>query len=179
MPGEVLGVDRGDLLRLVALAARAAGPRPPPGRAPRRPLERRALLARARRLGWVPAPPRPPLGDAVGHEAIVVDRVLEVALEQPLDPRQRALLAHARDVVRAGQRHLRHRRRLDRQRGEVLGLERVDVRLPARARDQLDLDRERVQEVVDALAASSTLSRLRSSGSCVAMPTGQRPVWQW
>ena len=28
-------------------------------------------------------------------------------------------------------------------------------------------------------AASSTLSRLRSSGSCVATPTGQRPVWQW
>ena len=28
-------------------------------------------------------------------------------------------------------------------------------------------------------AASSGSRRLRSSGSCVATPTGQRPVWQW
>ena len=92
---------------------------------------------------------------------------------------QRALLGDAGDVVGAGQRHLRHRRGLDRQRAEVLGLERVDVRLAARAREHLHLERQRVQEVVDALGGLLDTSRLRSSGSCVVIPTGQRPVWQW
>ena len=61
------------------------------------------------------------------------------------------MLGLADGVVRAGERHARHRRRLDRERREVLGLERVDVRLAARAREHLQLHGQRRQEVVDAL----------------------------
>src|SRR5262249_24447630 len=75
----------------------------------------------------------------------------EVLLDHALDPGQRPLLGDAGDVARAGQRHLRHRRRLDRQRGEVRRPEGVDVGLAAGARQHLHLERERVQEVVDAL----------------------------
>jgi hypothetical protein len=42
---------------------------------------------------------------------------------------------HAGDPVGPGERHARHRCCLDRQRDEVLGLEVVDMRLPARARE--------------------------------------------
>ena len=72
-------------------------------------------------------------------------------LEQPADLRERLLLGDARDVLGPRERHLGHRRRLDRQRAKVLGLERVDVRLAARAREHLQLHRHRGQEVVDAL----------------------------
>ena len=72
-------------------------------------------------------------------------------LEHRLDLVERALLGHAGDVVGPGERHLRHRGGLHRQRAEILGLERVHVRLAARAREHLHLERQRVQEVVDAL----------------------------
>src|SRR5947207_1973364 len=80
-----------------------------------------------------------------------VDRVLEVLLEHPLDLLQRLLLAHAGDVVGARERHLRHRGCFHRERAEVLRLERMDIRLPARACEHLHLEREGMQEVVDAL----------------------------
>src|SRR5215218_986933 len=78
-----------------------------------------------------------------------VDGVLEVAVEHRLDLVERPLLGHAGYVARAGERHPRHRRGLGGERREVLGLERVHVRLPARAREHLDLERERVEEVED------------------------------
>ena len=53
----------------------------------------------------------------------------------------------ARDPARAGERHARHRRRLDRQRHEVLGLEVVHVRLAAGAGQRLRLERQRAQVV--------------------------------
>src|SRR6266508_6675510 len=77
--------------------------------------------------------------------------LLVLALEELPDLRQRLVLGNAGDVVRARQRHLRHRRGLHRERAKVLRLERVDVRLAARAREHLHLERQRVQEVVDAL----------------------------
>src|SRR5436309_4191469 len=57
----------------------------------------------------------------------VVGRILEVALEQPLDLRVVLCLGDARDVLRPGERHLRHRRGFDSQRAEIFGLEAVHV----------------------------------------------------
>ena len=54
-------------------------------------------------------------------------------------------------MVRARKRNTRHRRRLHRERGQVFGLETVDVGLPACARHHLGFDGEGVQEVVDPL----------------------------
>src|SRR5712691_45974 len=48
----------------------------------------------------------------------------------------------SRDPVGAGERHARHRRGLDRQRDEILRLEVVNMRLPARAGERLRLERE-------------------------------------
>src|SRR5215203_4232534 len=81
----------------------------------------------------------------------IVDGELKVLLEHPLDLRERLLLADPGDPARAGERHLRHRSRLDREGAEVLRLQRVDVRLAARTREHLHLERERVEEVVDPL----------------------------
>ena len=60
---------------------------------------------------------------------------------------ERALLGDAGDVVGARQRHPRHRRGLDRERREVLGLEVVDAGLAAGPGEHLHLERQRVQEV--------------------------------
>src|SRR3954453_6191715 len=67
----------------------------------------------------------------------VVGRILEVALEQPLDLGGVLRLGASGGVPGSGERHPRHRRGLDRQRAEILGLEAVHVRLPARAREHL------------------------------------------
>src|SRR5215204_3919953 len=114
----------------------------------------------------------PPCGRAQAAVALrdrgqLVDRVLEVAVEQRLDALERVLLGYARDVVGAGERHLGHRRRLGGERGEILRLEAVNVRLPARAREHLHLERERVEEVVDAvrrLLHMQPLAQLRVLG---------------
>ena len=132
----------------------ATRPRGPPGTGSAgRPGTRRrcrwSCRARRRCAGSRRPSSPPPQSAACGSDC--GRRVDEVLLDHVLDARERPLLGHAGDVARAGQRHLRHRGRLDGQRGEVLGLERVDVGLAARARQHLHLERERVQEVVDPL----------------------------
>src|SRR5450755_2099745 len=94
----------------------------------------------------------------------VVDRIGDVLLQQRLDPSQRLLLRDAGDVIGPGQRHARHRRGLRRQSAEILGLQRVHVGLPARARQHLALQRQRVQEVVDAGGRGVDLEALAQLG---------------
>src|SRR5260370_14684512 len=77
--------------------------------------------------------------------------VKDVLLQERLDLGQRPLLGLPRDVVGPGQRDLGHRRGLDGQRAQVLGLEAVHVGLAARPREHLRLEGQGVQEVVDAL----------------------------
>src|SRR3954453_21564883 len=80
----------------------------------------------------------------------IVHRVLQMPIEHRLDLLERVRLGDARDVLGAGQRNARHRRRLDRKGRQALRLQAVHLRLPARAREHLHLERERVQEVLDA-----------------------------
>ena len=77
--------------------------------------------------------------------------VLGLDREQALHLGEDLALGLADGVGRAGERHARHRGRLDRQRREVFRLQRVHVRLAARPREHLQLHGHRGQEVVDAL----------------------------
>ena len=86
-------------------------------------------------------------------------------------PRSRPSSASVRavdagDPARAGERHARHRRRLDRQRDEILRLEVVDVRLAARARERLRLERQHAQVVGDAPPADD---RVEPRGELVVL----------
>ena len=93
-----------------------------------------------------------------------LELLLGLDREQPLDLGQDLLLGLADRVGRSGERHARHGRGLDRQRRQILGLERVDVRLPARAGEHLQLHGQRRQEVVDALGCllhDEALAQLR------------------
>src|SRR5258708_562267 len=95
-------------------------------------------------------PPAAPVArsSSIARSARVVKDLL---LQERLDLGQRPLLGLPRDVVGPGQRDLGHGRGLDGQRAQVLWLEAVHVCLAARPREHLRLERERVQEVVDAL----------------------------
>ena len=84
----------------------------------------------------------------------------------------------AEDSVRAGQRQSRDERRFQRQRAQVFRLQVVHVALAAGPRQDLNLDAVACSQLATRSAAASISSRFINSGSCVVMPTGQRPVWQ-
>src|SRR5260370_10704579 len=89
-------------------------------------------------------------------------------LGQRLDLGQRGFLGLARDVVGSGQRDLGHGRGLHGQGAQIFGLEAVYIRLAAGPREHLRLERQRVQEVVDALSRLvdlQPLAQLRVLGS--------------
>src|SRR6516165_6537041 len=98
--------------------------------------------------GSSPASPEPCSSAIARTTRALVQYLL---FQKCLDLGQRALLGLPGNVTRTGQRHLRHRRSLDSQRTEVLGLEAVHVGLATGSREHLRLDGQRVQEVVDAL----------------------------
>ena len=85
----------------------------------------------------------------------------------------------AEDSVRAGQRQAGDERGFEGQGSQVFGLEVVDVALAAGTGQDLDLGGQAWKKLATRSAAVSTSSRAVSSGSCVVIPTGQRPVWQW
>ena len=124
MAGEELGVDRLDLLRLGVGELVASGS---------------LMTSTALQLAST-------CGGRVRDELL-----LRLDREQALHLGEDLALGLADGVGRAGERHPRHRRGLDRERREILGLERVDVRLAARPREHLQLHGHRGQEVVDAL----------------------------
>ena len=79
----------------------------------------------------------------------------------------------------AGQGHAGERRRLERRGAEVLRLEVVHVLLADRLARRRSLHHHRAEEVGHALGAGLEFEAGLEPGSCVVMPTGQRPVWQW
>jgi hypothetical protein len=86
-------------------------------------------------------------------------------------------LGDAWDVVGFDERNLRHRSASMVSAQRSSGSSECTFVLP-HAREHLHLEHQRVQEVVDAPAAWSTMTAF-TAGSCVVIPTGQRPVWQW
>src|SRR5258708_4995391 len=85
-------------------------------------------------------------------------------LQQGLDLGQRRCLGLARDVGGPGQRDPGHRRRLDGQGAQIFWLEAVYISLAARTGEHLRLERESVQEVVDALGGLIDLQALAQLG---------------
>src|SRR2546423_9462490 len=91
--------------------------------------------------------PERPVDDVLGRDDLELERSL--IFDQKLD----ASTVRARDPARAGERHARHRGRLDREGDEVLGLEVVQMRLSTGARERLRLERQHAQVVGDPPAA--------------------------
>src|SRR5712691_2610606 len=78
----------------------------------------------------------------------------------------------SRDPIRAGERHARHGRGLDRQRDEILWLEVVNMGLAASARERLRLEREDAQIVRDPAPAEH---RVETGRELVVL--GRDPCW--
>ena len=82
----------------------------------------------------------------------------------------------AGNPVRPRQRNAGHGGRLDREGHQVFRLEMVHVRLAAGTGERRQLHREDIEVVPQPPRTLSGASRCSSSGSCVVIPTGQRPV---
>ncbi len=84
----------------------------------------------------------------------------------------------ANRVVGAGQRNTRHGRGFHRQGAQIFRLQAMEIGLATSTGKELSFDGERVQEVIHPLGRLIRVKACAKPGSCVATPTGQRPVWQ-